>query len=240
MELTNSLDNNINLSNDVSIEKQKGFMETTFGKVINTALDAGIRLLMPDLIEEQVVDVKDAIINNGFKAGVEEAIDSAIDLGKSAVGIFTGNFENVTQVRNAVKSGGIIDGISNALDYALDFCSNFGKIPETICSVLKSGKDALLDTISSNIENEFDNQVSSVEKISEYSDNWKNYYENKDFEGMEKEYKKLEEELEKTIPLENTIKEARNIENIHLLIKNKGGDFNLSNEELELAKKLIS
>ena len=240
MELTNSLDNNINLSNDVNIEKQKGFMETTFGKVINTALDAGIRLLMPDLIEEQVVDVKDAIINNGFKAGVKEAIDSAIDLGKSAVGIFTGNFENVTQVRNAVKSGGIIDGISNALDYALDFCSNFGKIPETICSVLKSGKDALLDTISSNIENEFDNQVSSVEKISEYSDNWKNYYENKDFEGMEKEYKKLEEELEKTIPLENTIKEARNIENIHLLIKNKGGDFNLSNEELELAKKLIS
>ncbi len=240
MELTNSLDNNINLSNDVNIEKQKGFMETTFGKVINTALDAGIRLLMPDLIEEQVVDVKDAIINNGFKAGVKEAIDSAIDLGKSAVGIFTGNFENVTQVRNAVKSGGIIDGISNALDYALDFCSNFGKIPETICSVLKSGKDALLDTISSNIENEFDNQVSSVEKISEYSDNWKNYYENKDFEGMEKEYKKLEEELEKTIPLENTLKEARNIENIHLLIKNKGGDFNLSNEELELAKKLIS
>ena len=53
-------------------------METTFGKVINTALDAGIRLLMPDLIEEQVVDVKDAIINNGFKAGVKEAIDSAI------------------------------------------------------------------------------------------------------------------------------------------------------------------
>ena len=240
MELTNSLDNNINLSNDVNIEKQKGFMETTFGKVINTALDAGIRFLMPDLIEEQVVDVKDAIINNGFKAGVKEAIDSAIDLGKSAVGIFTGNFENVTQVRNAVKSGGIIDGISNALDYALDFCSNFGKIPETICSVLKSGKDALLDTISSNIENEFDNQVSSVEKISEYSDNWKNYYENKDFEGMEKEYKKLEEELEKTIPLENTLKEARNIENIHLLIKNKGGDFNLSNEELELAKKLVS
>ena len=55
---------------------------------------------------------------------------------------------------------------------------------------------------------------------------------------MEKEYKKLEEELEKTIPLENTIKEARNIENLHILIKNKG-NFNLSNDELELAKKLI-
>ena len=181
MELSNSLDKNITLSNEVSLEKQKGFMDTTFGKVINTALDAGIRLLLPDLIEEQVVDIKDAIINNGFKAGVKEAINSAIDLGKSTVGIFTGKFENVTQVRNAVKSGGIIDGISNALDYALDFCSNFGKIPETICSILKSGKDALLDTISANIENEFDNQVSSVEKINKYSDSWKECYKNKNF-----------------------------------------------------------
>lgn len=240
MELSNSLDKNITLSNEVSLEKQKGFMDTTFGKVINTALDAGIRLLLPDLIEEQVVDIKDAIINNGFKAGVKEAINSAIDLGKSTVGIFTGKFENVTQVRNAVKSGGIIDGISNALDYALDFCSNFGKIPETICSILKSGKDALLDTISANIENEFDNQVSSVEKINKYSDSWKECYKNKNFNEMEKEYKKLERELEKTIPLENTIKEARNIENLHILIKNKGGNFNLSNEEIELAKKLIS
>ena len=237
MELSNSLDKNITLSNEVSLEKQKGFMDTTFGKVINTALDAGIRLLLPDLIEEQVVDIKDAIINNGFKAGVKEAINSAIDLGKSTVGIFTGKFENVTQVRNAVKSGGIIDGISNALDYALDFCSNFGKIPETICSILKSGKDALLDTISANIENEFDNQVSSVEKINKYSDSWKECYKNKNFNEMEKEYKKLERELEKTIPLENTIKEARNIENLHILIKNKGGNFNLSNEEIELAKK---
>lgn len=68
--------------------------------------------------------------------------------------------------------------------------------------------------------------------------NWKNSYNNKDLDGMEKEYKKLEKELEKTLPIENTIKEARKIENIHILIKNKG-NFNLSNDELELAKKLI-
>lgn len=127
MELANNIENNLSISSDVTLEKQKGFLETTLGKVVNTALDTGIRALLPDIIEEQIIDVKDAIINNGFKAGVEEAISSAVDLGKSAIGIFTGKFENVTQVRNAVKSGGIIDGISNALDYALNFCSNFGK-----------------------------------------------------------------------------------------------------------------
>ena len=238
MELTNNLDNNLLNSSNVTLEEQKGFLDSTLGKVINTGLDAGIRFLLPDLIEEQVIDVKDAIINNGFKAGVEEAISSAVDMGKSVIGIFTGKFENITQAENAVKSGGIIDGISDALDYALNLCSKFGKIPNAICSVIKGGKDAILDTISNNIEEEFKNQVSSVEKISSYMQNWKNSYNNKDLDGMEKEYEKLENELEKTLPLENTIKEARNIENIHVLIKNKG-NFNLSNDELELAQKLI-
>lgn len=238
MELANNIDNNILIPSNVTIEDQKGFLDSTLGKVINTGLDAGIRFLLPDLIEEQVIDVKDAIINNGFKAGVEEAISSAVDMGKSVIGIFTGKFENVTQAENAVKSGGIIDGISDALDYALNLCSKFGKIPNAICSVIKGGKDAILDTISNNIEEEFKNQVSSVEKISSYMQNWKNSYNNKDLDGMQKEYEKLEKELEKTLPLENTIKEARNIENIHILIKNKG-DFNLTNDELELAQKLI-
>lgn len=116
----------------------------------------------------------------------------------------------------------------------------FWKIPATICSILKSGKNALLDTISKNIEDEFNNQVNSVEKINKYSQNWKEYYNDRNFEKMDREYKKLENELEKIVPLESTIKEARNIENLHILIKNKGGDFNLSNEEVELAKKLIN
>ena len=240
MELANKLQESLNITSNVTLDNQKSFLETTLGKVINTALDTGIRVLLPDLIEDQIINIKDEIINNGFKSGVQEAISSAVDLGKSVVGVFTGKFDNVTQVRNAVKSGGIIDGISSSLDYALNFCGKFGKIPQTICSILKSGKDALLDTISNNIESEFENQISSVEKISKYSDNWKEYYNNKDFEGMEKEIKKLEKELQKTIPLENTIKEARNIENLHTLIKNKGGDFNLTKEELELSKMLIN
>ena len=55
---------------------------------------------------------------------------------------------------------------------------------------------------------------------------------------MEKEYEKLEEELKNLIPLENTLKQARNVENIHNLIKNNGKDFNLSEEALQLASKL--
>ena len=38
----------------------------TLGKTINTGLDIGLRMLLPDLIEEQVIDIKDTIIENGF------------------------------------------------------------------------------------------------------------------------------------------------------------------------------
>ena len=56
---------------------------------------------------------------------------------------------------------------------------------------------------------------------------------------MDKQFKKIEKELEKILPLENIITKARQLENIHNLIKNNGKNFNLSQEELELANKLV-
>ena len=111
-------------------DEQKNFLETTLGKTVNTGLDIGLRVLLPDIIEDQVIDIKDTIIKEGFGEGVKKAIDSVIDLGKSALGIVTGNFENVSQVQTAVKNGGIIDGISGVLDFVLDKTSKLGIIPK--------------------------------------------------------------------------------------------------------------
>ena len=55
---------------------------------------------------------------------------------------------------------------------------------------------------------------------------------------MEKEYKKIEKEINNLVPIEKTIQQVRIIENIHNLIKNNGQDFNLTNEQIELANKL--
>ena len=69
-------------------------------------------------------------------------------------------------------------------------------------------------------------------------DNWQDYFNAKDFSGMEKEYVEIENELTELVPIENTINNARKIETIHNLIKNNGQNFNLTNEELELVEKL--
>lgn len=235
MEINNDIDLDRNLINE---NTQKSFLETALGKTINTAIDIGIRTILPDMIEDQVINVKDNLLNYGLKEGISKTINDAIDLGKSAIGIVTGNFENVSQMRNAVKSGGIIDGMSSLLDTVIDKVKQAGLINHTVAQTIKQGKNIILNNIESNIENTFDKQYASIENTEKYINNWKNYFEEKNFKGMEKEYNKIEKQLKNIAPIEKTINDARTIEILHNLIKNNGQDFNLTQEQIELTKKL--
>ncbi len=233
------IDNNLSINNnELDNNEQKSFLESTLGKVVDSALDVGLRMVLPDIIEDGVIEVKDALLKEGLKEGITTAIDGAVNLGKSVLGIFTGNFENVSQARDAVKSGGIIDGISDVLDKVLNKTKEKGIISENITDLIANGKDAILDSVSNRIEEEFSNQIDLVDELSKNEENWKECFNNKDFNGMEKEIKEIEKILKELLPMENTLKEARTIENLHTLIKNNGQNFDLSNEEMELANML--
>ena len=234
MELENNLNNNIEIE-----EKQNNFLNTVIGKTINSAIDVGLRAILPDLIENQIIDIKDSLIENGLKGGIDTAIKSAIDFGKSVTGIFTGEFQNIEQVETAIGNGGILDTISNILEYTVDKAYQKGKINYTVNNLIKKGKDIILNNVSNNIKNELDYQSNSIEKLNTYVDNWKEYYNKKDFEGMEKEYNKIKIQIDNVLPIENTLKKVRNVENIHLLIKNNGQNFNITEDELKLAENLI-
>ena len=230
---------NIELKQEIINEKsQKKFLETALGKTINTAIDIGIRALLPDFIDDQIINVKNNLIKNGLQEGIKKTIDDAVDIGKSAIGIITGNFENVNQMQTAVKTGGIIDGISALLDTVVNKVQSKGRIDYNIARTIKEGKNIILNNVESNIEKTFTDQIKSVEYTNKYINNWRNYYENKNFEGMEKEYQKIKKELKNLVPMEKTINQARTIENLHIFIKNNGQNFNLSNEAIELAEKL--
>lgn len=231
MEIENEINNNI------KIEKNN-LLNSIIGKTINNAIDIGLKTVLPDLIENQVIDIKNSFIENGLTEGIQTAVDSAVDFGKSAIGIFTGNFENMTQVRTAVADGGIIDAMSNVLDKVIDKTYQSGLINKSISTVIKNGKNILLENISSNIKNELDEQTNTVEKLGRYVENWKEYYNNKDFDGMTKEYNKIKSQLDNIIPLENILKETREVETLHNLIKNNGKNFEITDLEKELAKNL--
>lgn len=240
LENNKEINNFVNNSNELTNEKeQKNFLETTLRKTINAAIDIGLRWVLPDFIENQIIDVKDSLIKGGLKEGIDTVIDKAVDMGKSITGIFTGKFDSISQAQEAVKNGGIIDGISNVLDSVVNKTTETGLLNSNVGNLILKGKDVILDNVSKNIENNFTEQINGIEKLAKYEENWKEYYNNKDFDGMEREYKKIEDKLKDLLPLENTLKQARQIENIHILIKNNGKDFNLTKEQLELANNLV-
>ncbi len=239
MDLENIVNLNKNINENSISQEQNNFLESNLGKIINSALDVGLRMILPNFVEESVVEIKDTFLKNGFKEGIGTAINNAINLGKSILGIFTGEFDNISQARDAIKSGGIIDGISNLLDSILQKTSSSGLITNNVARMISSGKNAILDSISNKIENEFTSQIDGIEKLAKYESNWKEYFNNKDFIGMEREYEKIQEKLKEIMPLENTIKQARVIENLHTLIKNNNQNFNLTKEQEELANLLV-
>ena len=224
--MENVLNNSIELNNNLEIEKeQKNFLETTLGKTINTGIDIGIRAILPDYIEEQIIDLKDNLIKYGLKDGIKKSINDAINLGKSAVGIVTGKFDNISQMQEAVRSGGIIDNVSYLLDDVINKVKNAGLINSTIANTIKKGKNSILNNVEKNIENNFNNQIKSLNYTEKYINNWKEFY-------------KIEKEIKNLAPIEKIIDNVKTIENLHTLIKNNGKDFNLTQEEIELAKKL--
>ena len=233
MELTNSIDLNLEKGNN-----RDSFLNSTLWKTINKGIDLGLRYVLPDLVEDDILELKDNMINLGLKDGIKKSISNIIETGKQAVGIVSGNFENIGQVEKIVKNGGIIDKVSGVLDSIIDKGEKSGKINSSFSYILKNGKSAILNSVENNLEKTLDNQATKVDLVEKYIDNWKSFYDKKDFQGMDKEYKKLEKTIKELIPLENTLKNARQVEALHQLIKNNGQNFDLSEEEIELAGKL--
>ena len=141
-------------------------------------------------------------------------------------------------MQETIKNGGIIDNVSSLLDSVINKLQSNGLINSTVARTIKQGKNSILNNVEKNIENTFNNQIKALNYTEKYIENWKNYFENKDFNGMEKEYKKIKTEMNYLAPIEKMINEARTIENLHMLIKNNGQDFNLTKEQMELAEKL--
>ena len=234
------MENVLNQESDLNItnNNQQEFFQSTLGKIIDFSLDAGIRALVPDIIENEVINIKDTIISEGFSEGIKSLIDNAINIGKSALGIVTGEFESASQAEKAIEKGGILDSISSGINLALNKISSMGIISEDTTNLIANGKDVIINNVSSNIKKEFTTQSKNIDNLNSYVNKWKLEYENRNIEGMEKYMKKIDKTLSKTLPIENLINEARTIENIHELIKNNGNNFDLSKEELDLASKL--
>ena len=240
-ELINNLKNpevREEISNNLK-EKQDEFLESTLGQIINTGIDTGIRAVLPEWLEDEIIEIKDSVLNDGFKAGVKMAISKAIDMGKAIEGIFTGNFENLSQIKKVIQSGGLLDTISKLLDNVITWAKDEKLINSSTAKLIKSSKKTIIQSIEDSIDNSLEDQVTAIEKIDGYIEKWNNYYQEQDLTNMKKIYTRMKNELEKVIPIQEVLTKVEQLENMHELIVNNGGNFNLSEEELELSTMLV-
>lgn len=231
-EIWNEMKNNLK-------EMQEEFLESTLGQVINNGIDVGLKAILPDWIENDIIDIKDTIINEGFKEGLKLLIDKSINIGKSIEGILTGNFESISEIKSVIKSGGLIDGLSDLLDKAIDWAKDNKKINSSTAKIIKSSKNEILKNIEINVDNNLEEQVNSIEKIDSYIEKWTNYYNENDITNMKKIHTRLQNEMKKIMPIQDILEKVEKLENLHQLIINNGGNFNISEEELELANMLV-
>ena len=74
--INNKLENNIN--KDIEI-KQDNFLETNLGKIINTAVDYGLKFILPDLFEDQIINIKNTILKDGLGDGINNTTPEPAD-----------------------------------------------------------------------------------------------------------------------------------------------------------------
>lgn len=236
--------NNVNLeniSNDLNIKTTEGLanqqnnaISEILNNVINWSIDEGIRYILPDSIENEVIKVKNDILNGKMQQKITGAIENIINFGKEKINNEKKEISNVEDIEKILKSPDTIKVLSETIEKILE-----GKNLNNIGSKDLNDKSLISKNIEDNLNSELEKQINSINKIENYKVEWYKNFDNKDFEAMNKTYKNIKKEFKNIIPLENNIKEIRKIENLNELVKSKGGDFNITKEELELANKLI-
>ena len=138
---------------------------------------------------------------------------------------------------NLVKDGGILDFVSFCVDKGINYISKKSGIDNSVLKIITTTKNSIINQVSKDIENKYTSQIENIEKMDKYSKEWKEAFDNKDIEAMEKSNKKIINQRKNIINIENIIGKANTIKNITEIVSNSK-DFKLSNEELELANKI--
>ena len=206
--------------------------------IANTGLEIGLKAILPDFIEDDVLDIKDKFVQEGFSKGIQEIINKGEDIGKSIQGIFTGKFETVEQIKRLVQTDGILDGASDIIDKVLKSLVNKKKISKSTYNLIKTGKKEILNSLENELEGYYKINEYSLENLSELCQEWKESYKREDYSEMEKNMKKIKQKLNKNLTIETIINEARNLEKIQKYIEEKGSLENLTENEKILLEKI--
>ena len=80
-------------------------------------------------------------------------------------------------MQDALKAGNFIEGVSSVIDFAVNKATQAGIVDYNVGSIIKSGKDAILNNVENNLEKSFQEQYNSLDNINEAMNKWKKAFE---------------------------------------------------------------
>ena len=162
------------------------FFGGVFKNAINFGVDLGLKALLPDLIEDQVIDIKNSILEGGFKEGVNTLMKKVNEFKNSITGIFTGNFNNIEEIHTATKQGGIIKTVSKGLSKGIDAGVKSGAIPKSVGRIIKAGKTTILNEFNSSLESQMKKEMKKFDTLNDLNKKWYDALDQRDFNKMTK------------------------------------------------------
>lgn len=236
----NNLNNTNELVESIISNIQGSFLKSQMGQAINNGIDMGLKTVLPEFLDDQILNLKNNLMQFGLGKGIKKSVEDAINLGKTTLGVINNNYESIEEAQKVIEKGGVLDQVSGLLDSAITGLKNNRVINTTIAKELKNQKNTIIKNIENNVEKTFTDQLNNIEKLDKYIANWKECFQNQDYSGMQKEYYKMNTVMKEIMPLEKVINNYNYVESLQNLIKNNGKNFDLSNEEFELAEKLFN
>lgn len=201
-----------------TVAKQNDNLNYILQNIINWSIDKGIKYLFPNLIGDKIVKIKNSILNSNTQEKITSGIQNIINMENKKSSISNKGNNDIQKIEEILNDPRTIEMLTEIVE----------KILNNMDNVKIKDKSIVLKDIHKNLSKDITEQINSINNINNYSKDWYNFFEKENFNSMNKSFNKIKNELKNIAPIEEIIIKTKKIENLHELVKGKGGDFNIT------------
>ena len=212
-----------------TVANQNDNLNDILKNIINWSIDKGIKYLFPNLIGNEIIKIKNSILKSNTQEKITSGIQNIINMENKKSSISNKENNDIQKIEEILNDPRTIEMLTEIVE----------KILNNMDNVKIKDKSIVLKDIHKNLNEDITKQINSINNINNYSRDWCSFFKERDFNSMNKSFNKIKNELKNIAPIEEVIIKVKKIENLHELVKGKGGDINITKEEMELANKLI-
>ena len=232
-KMTQAITLDLNKEKDISLGEQARSILDNISNAFSNAVRKGTELInLPEGLGETV---KENLEKIDLKEIGSSAVESALKSGMKNLGMKSTTFNSLKNIFDAVREGNLKKGLESGLNVAI----NALKIPTSAKTLLKNGKDVIIDQVfDDELKTLMTKQKNTISRINKKCLQMEEAFKVNDTKTLDRIAKTLKKDLEKVMPIQDVITKGNSILNQYQLFKNKGTE-NLTQTEKELCDVLV-